>query len=160
MRIRSDIFVSALTRRVFSDGGYAAIAAKGSEASGAIFVRQRFRDGLETLYGPAPQALIGEGDRDDRVFEPRLLRVEPEAVEALIARERKFDSDLWLVEIEVDDLGTYLPLTDQKAETAPTLPVMGRVGAKLRGGVTQAAAECTCRQKAETATAYCLLPKT
>eukprot|EP01035_Chromulina_nebulosa_P063718 gene63718-87140_t len=103
MRIRSDIFVSALTRRVFSDGGYAAIVAKGSEASGAIFVRQRFRDGLETLYGPAPQAMIGEEDRDDRIFEPRLTRAEPEAVEALIAREQKFDSDLWLVEIEVEE---------------------------------------------------------
>ncbi len=112
MRIRSDIFVSALTRRVFSDGGYAAVVHRGSEASGAIFVRQRFRDGLETLYGPAPQAMIGEGDRDDRLFEPRLMRSEPEAVEALIARERKFDSDLWLVEIEVDDLGTYLTLAD------------------------------------------------
>lgn len=114
MRIRSDIFVSALTRRVFSDGGYAAVVAKGAEASGAIFVRQRFRDGLETLYGPAPQAMIGEGERDNRIFEARLTRAEPEAVEALITREQKFDSDLWLVEIEVDDLGTYLSLTDQK----------------------------------------------
>ncbi|MEC9463458.1 MAG: DUF1491 family protein [Pseudomonadota bacterium] len=114
MRIRSDIFVSALTRRVFSDGGYAAVVAKGAEASGAIFVRQRFRDGLETLLGPAPQAMIGEGERDDRIFEARLTRAEPEAVEALIAREQRFDSDLWLVEIEVDDLGTYLSLTDQK----------------------------------------------
>ena len=114
MRIRSDIFVSALTRRVFSDGGYAAVVHKGAEASGAIFVRQRFRDGLETLYGPAPQAMIGEGERDDRIFEARLTRAEPEAVEALITREQKFDSDLWLVEIEVDDLGTYLSLTDQK----------------------------------------------
>jgi hypothetical protein len=113
MRIRSDIFVSALTRRVFSDGGYAAVVRKGSEASGAIFVRQRFRDGLETLYGPAPQAMIGEGERDDRVFEPRLTRAEAQAVEALIAREQKFDSDLWLVEIEVEALGTYLTLTDQ-----------------------------------------------
>jgi len=114
MRIRSDIFVSALTRRVFSDGGYAAVVAKGAEASGAIFVRQRFRDGRETLYGPAPQAMIDDETRDDRVFEARLTRAEPETVEALIAREQKFDSDLWLVEIEVEDLGTYLALADPK----------------------------------------------
>ncbi|PYB76961.1 DUF1491 family protein [Rhizobium wuzhouense] len=110
MRIRSDIFVSALTRRVFNDGGYAAVVIKGSDAAGAIFVRQRFRDGLETLYGPAPQAFIQAEDRDDRLFEARLARVEAEAVEALIAREAKFDSDLWLVEIEVERIGDYLEL--------------------------------------------------
>ncbi|KPF42271.1 DUF1491 family protein [Rhizobium sp. AAP43] len=110
MRIRSDILVSALTRRVFSDGGYAAVVHKGAEASGAIFVRQRFRDGLETLYGPAPQAMIETEARDDRLFEERLSRAEPEAVADVIAREMKFDSDLWLVEIEVDAIGTYLDL--------------------------------------------------
>jgi hypothetical protein len=110
MRLRSDIFVSALTRRVFNDGGYAAVVIKGSDASGAIFVRQRFRDGLETLYGPAPQVFIAVEDRDDRQFEPRLSRVEPEVVEALIAREAKFDSDLWLVEIETDQIGDYLEM--------------------------------------------------
>ena len=110
MRIRSDIFVSALTRRVFNDGGYAAVVIKGSDASGAIFVRQRFRDGLETLYGPTPQAFIEVEDRDDRLFEARLTRVEPETTEALIARETKFDSDLWLVEIEVEEIGSYLQL--------------------------------------------------
>ena len=43
-----------------------------------------------------------------------LLDIELDVVEALIAREQKFDSDLWLVEIEVEDLGTYLTMTDQK----------------------------------------------
>ncbi|KQW31190.1 hypothetical protein ASE36_02610 [Rhizobium sp. Root274] len=115
MRLRSDIFVSALTRRVFADGGYAAVVIKGSDASGAIFVRQRFRDGLETLYGPAPQAFIEVEDRDDRLFEARLSRVEPEIVEALIAREQKFDGDLWLVEIEKDAIGDYLEIVSPSA---------------------------------------------
>ncbi|TPP10383.1 DUF1491 family protein [Rhizobium glycinendophyticum] len=110
MRLRSDIFVSALTRRVFADGGYAAVVIKGSDASGAIFVRQRSRDGLETLYGPAPQAFIEAEDRDERLFESRLSRVEPEVIEAMMAREQKFDSDLWLVEIEVDAIGDYLQM--------------------------------------------------
>ncbi len=110
MRIRSDIFVSALTRRVFSAGGFAAVVEKGSDASGAIFIRQRFRDGLETLYGPAPQSMVMVEDRDDRQFEIRLARAEAEAVSDLIAREQRFDSDLWLVEIEVDDIGDYVPL--------------------------------------------------
>jgi hypothetical protein len=112
MRIRSDIFVSALTRRVFAAGGFAAVIDKGSDASGAIFIRQRFRDGLETLYGPAPQALVSLEERDDRRFEIRLERAEPDVVAALIIREKRFDSDLWLLEIEVDEIGDYVPLAE------------------------------------------------
>ncbi|QLF69823.1 DUF1491 family protein [Peteryoungia desertarenae] len=103
MRIRSDIFVAALIRRVFGEGGFAAVLLKGADASGAIFIRQRFRDGLETLYGPAPQSMIEQDERDDRLFEIRLERVEAQALDDLIERERRFDGDLWLIEIEADE---------------------------------------------------------
>ncbi|MDQ0454317.1 DUF1491 family protein [Rhizobium paknamense] len=109
-RLRSDIFVAALVRRVFGQGGFAAIEHRGMEEAGAIFVRQRFRDGRETLYGPAPQSLVDEEGAASRRFEIRLAAAEPDEVAALIARERKWDPDLWLVEIEVDELGDLLPL--------------------------------------------------
>lgn len=116
MRLKSDIVVSALMRRVFSSGGFAAIEHKGAEAAGAIFVRQRFRDGLETLYGPAPQNFFDEDDGDDRRFECRLQRVVGDEVAALLARERKFDSDLWVVEIETDEIGDLLPIAKPHAD--------------------------------------------
>ena len=78
--------------------------------AGAIFVRQRFRDGSETLYGPAPQALMAEDDRDSRLFEIRLARGEAPAIDALLERERRFDSDFWVLEIELDEIGDLLPL--------------------------------------------------
>ena len=60
-------------------------------------------DGTCDLYGPAPQSLSGEGAVEGwggRSFEPLLLgRPEAEADDR-IARERNFDSDLWLVEID------------------------------------------------------------
>ncbi|MBB4954508.1 hypothetical protein H4S14_002985 [Agrobacterium vitis] len=102
MRLRSDIFVSALIRAVFAKGGYAAVERKGMDQAGAIFIRQRFRDGRETLFGPAPQSLVDEEGAIDRRFEQRLDQAEPDAVEALIAREAKWDPDLWLVELEID----------------------------------------------------------
>lgn len=102
MRLRSDMFVSALIRTVFSRGGYAAVERKGMDQAGAIFIRQRFRDGLETLFGPAPQSLVDDEGALDRRFERRLERVEPEDVAALMAREIKWDPDLWLVELETD----------------------------------------------------------
>ncbi|MBC7148220.1 MAG: DUF1491 family protein [Rhizobium sp.] len=110
MRVRSDLFVSALVRRVFSAGGFAAVTKKGIEEAGAIYVRQRFRDGSETLYGPAPQALVIDEDRDSRLFEIRLARGEPQAIDTLLERERRFDSDFWVLEVELDDLGTLLPM--------------------------------------------------
>ncbi|MCM2293505.1 DUF1491 family protein [Allorhizobium sp. BGMRC 0089] len=111
MRLRSDMVVSALMRRVFAAGGFAAIEHKGMDMAGAIFVRQRFRDGLETLYAPAPQSLLDDDSAAERRFERRLDRVEREAVDTVMTRERQWDGDLWLVEIETEEIGDLLPLT-------------------------------------------------
>jgi hypothetical protein len=110
MRLRSDIYVSALVRRVFSLGGFAAVEHKGAEEAGAIFIRQRSREGLETLYAPAPQNFFDEEDDGQRKFEIRLVRAEPDAVRQALERELRFDPDLWLVELEIDEIGDLLPL--------------------------------------------------
>ena len=112
MRIRSDIFVSALTRRVFSAGGFAAIEHKGAEEAGAVFIRQRFRDGTETLFAPAPQQVFEEDEVIERRFEKRLDRVEPQAVDELITRELNFDRDLWVLELEVEAIDGLFAIVD------------------------------------------------
>ncbi|MDQ0563279.1 hypothetical protein QO004_005088 [Rhizobium mesoamericanum] len=114
MRLRTDIFVSALLRRVFARGDFAAVEAKGADEAGAVFIRQHFRDGLETLYGPAPQSVFDGETSGERLFEQRLTREEPERVRELLERERKFDPDLWVVELEADDLGDIVPLVDER----------------------------------------------
>lgn len=116
MRLRSDIFVSALIRRLFGRGDFAAVERKGAEASGAIFIRQRFRDGLETLFGPAPQSLIDDDEASGRLFEVRLERQEAEAVRQMLERELKFDHDLWILELETDDIGDIVPLAAKPAD--------------------------------------------
>jgi len=110
MRLRTDIFVSALLRRVFAKGDFAAVEAKGADEAGAIFIRQHFRDGLETLYGPAPQSLFDDETSGERLFEQRLTREEPDRVREMLERERKFDPDLWIVELQADELGDIVPL--------------------------------------------------
>jgi hypothetical protein len=114
MRLRSDIFVSLLVRRVFAAGGFAAVERKGAESAGAIFVRQRFRDGLETLYGPAPQSFFDDEKSGDRLFEIRLERGKPDAAAAVLDREIKFDSDLWVVELEGDDVTDIIPVANER----------------------------------------------
>lgn len=91
-------------------GGFAAVANKGVEEAGAIFVRQRFRDGSETLYGPAPQALVIDEDRDSRMFEVRLQRGDAAAVDTLLERERRFDPDFWVLEVELEEIDALLPM--------------------------------------------------
>ncbi|QTK79204.1 MULTISPECIES: DUF1491 family protein [Agrobacterium] len=114
MRLKSEMFVSALIRRVFTAGGFAAVEKKGAEEAGAIFVRQRLRDGRENLYGPAPQSFADDEEiRAERRFETRLSGVEADESAALLEKERRFDSDLWVVEIETDEIGTLLTLVDQ-----------------------------------------------
>jgi len=103
MRLKSDIVIAAMIRRVFGLGGFAAVEKKGAEEAGAIFIRQRFRDGLETLYAPAPQNFFGEDD-GGRKFEVRAEKAEPEAIREILARELRFDPDLWLLELEIDDV--------------------------------------------------------
>lgn len=111
MRVTSDLYVSALLRRIFSSGGFGAIERRGATEAGAIFIRQRFRDGLETLYGPAPQSFFDEDDTDRR-FEIRAERTEATACDAIIEREARFDPDLWIVEIEADDAADLFPLAE------------------------------------------------
>jgi hypothetical protein len=114
MRLRSDIFVSALIRRLFGRGDFAAVERKGADAAGAIFIRQRFRDGLETLFGPAPQSLFDEEQAIGRLFEIRLERQDADAVRSMLEREQTFDSDLWILELETDDIGDIVPVADQR----------------------------------------------
>ncbi|MCV9963439.1 DUF1491 family protein [Pararhizobium sp. BT-229] len=113
MRLKSDIFVSALVRRVFNLGGYAAVLRKGAEEAGAIFIRQRSRLGTETLYAPAPQSFFDD-PTPGRLFEMRLEGADSEAVDAALAREIRFDPDCWVVEIEVDARGDLFDVAAER----------------------------------------------
>lgn len=99
MRTTSALFVSALLRRVNSGGGYAAILRRGNAEAGAVFLVLRRRDGSMAVYGPAPQLAYG-GDAGERCFSLIADPVDPAALDRLMERELRFDSDLWLVELE------------------------------------------------------------
>lgn len=114
MRLRTDIYVSALLRRVFAKGDFAAVEKKGAEEAGAIFIRQHFRDGTETLYGPAPQSVFDDDADGDRLFEMRLTHEAPDKVRDMLDREKKFDPDLWIVELETDDVAGLIPMPDER----------------------------------------------
>ncbi len=101
MRLRSDIFVSALIRRAEIAGAVAMLRRRGAAEAGALFVKLDRLDGHTAIYGPAPQSeTLPEGV--DRLF-VRVHRDEwltPADAEARLKREIDFDPDLWIVEIE------------------------------------------------------------
>ena len=109
MRVTSDLFVSQLLRRVFSDGGFAAVARKGAEAAGAVYIVSRARDGSIRLYGPAVQTL--SSDDGDRRFMAEAV-TDDDALETRFTREARFDPDFWVVEIETPEPEKYLEIVD------------------------------------------------
>jgi hypothetical protein len=107
MRLKSSIWVSAYLRRCRVEGADAVLRRRGAEEAGAIFIKVSRLDGTADFYGPAPQTAFGD-EPTDRLFAPLMAQSpSPEAdVEAKIAREVRFDPDLWLVEVE-DRAGRY-----------------------------------------------------
>lgn len=103
MRVTSELWVSALLRRAFAAGGFAAVERKGAPEAGAVFVVVRSRLGTMRLFGPAPQSSYEEAGPSDRLFTELAGGVDADAVSSRIERETRFDPDLWLVELEVDD---------------------------------------------------------
>nr|WP_279327561.1 DUF1491 family protein [Chelativorans petroleitrophicus] len=114
VRVTSELWVSALIKRVFSDGGFAAVRRRGAREAGAVFVLCRTRLGELDLYVPAPQTSYEEARPDERQFVRTLEKVEEAAVEERLAREMQFDPDMWVVEIEAPQEAVhYLPLASE-----------------------------------------------
>jgi hypothetical protein len=102
-RLRSDFWVAAYLRQCQIDGLAAVLGRRGADEAGAIFVRVDHLNGTQDLYGPVPQSFAGyDGVRRFQ----RLLQGDPLTVSDRIDKERRFDADLWLIEVE-DRLGRH-----------------------------------------------------
>ena len=102
MRLKSGIWVAAYLRRCQIEGAAAVLRRRGAEEAGAIFIKVSRLDGNADLYGPAPQSAFDEARPMDRAFTPALgAEPKPEAdIEAYLAKQIRFDPDLWIVEVE------------------------------------------------------------
>jgi len=102
MRLKSAIWVAAYVRRCHVEGAYAVVRRRGAEEAGAIFVKIARLDGTADLFGPAPQTAFDHARPAERAFSA-CLKVQPAAeaeVEAYLARETRFDPDIWIIEVE------------------------------------------------------------
>lgn len=102
MRLKSAIWVAAYLRRCRIEGAFAVLRRRGAEEAGAIFIKVDRLDGTADLFGPAPQAVFEESHPTERAFMPALKQQPaPDAeVEQALTRQLRFDSDIWIVEVE------------------------------------------------------------
>jgi hypothetical protein len=102
MRLKSGIWVSAYLRRCQVEGVFAVLRRRGAEEAGAVFIKISRLDGTAELFGPAPQSVFDDTQPAERAFS-RCLVTQPAAeadVETYLAREVRFDPDVWIVEVE------------------------------------------------------------
>ena len=121
MRLRSDVWIAALVRRAYAAGATATVGHHGADEAGAIFVAVDRLDGRVDLWGPAPQSDFTEASPGDRRFERLAAGASRSETLARIASERRFDPDLWMVEVE-DRQGRHFiepPPPDPDAPPAP-----------------------------------------
>jgi len=102
MRLKSALWVAAYLRRCQVEGIPAVVRRRGAEEAGAIFVRIDRLDGTSDLYGPAPQSAFDATSSAERAFSASLPeQPAPDAsIEIYLAREIKFDPDIWILEVE------------------------------------------------------------
>lgn len=98
-RVKAGLWVSMALRMGNASGRYGVVLHKGDPDAGGILVVLRSPAGLSVLS----QVRAGDG-------EAAWMRgtgpgpVDQEAADAYVARQRKYNSDLWVLEFETTDL--------------------------------------------------------
>ncbi|MGV8996365.1 MAG: DUF1491 family protein [Parvibaculaceae bacterium] len=95
-RLKAEIWVKALIRRCEVEGAAAMVVRRGDATSGVVLVKINQLDGMATILTPTRAGdgsfvwLRGTG----------AAPVPEKDADAYVERQRKFDPDLWVVEIE------------------------------------------------------------
>jgi hypothetical protein len=93
--LSTDIWVSALIRRVEQGGAFAMVVKKGDARAGAVLVKVvDRRAGDVRIYAEATRA---DGER---VWMQPHPGADETTLDAYAERSRRFDPDLWVVEVE------------------------------------------------------------
>jgi hypothetical protein len=98
-RIKAGTWVGMALRLGNADGRFGAVLRKGDPDAGGVLVMLRGREGLSVLS----QVRSADGELAwMRATGP--APVDQEAADAYVARQVKYDSDLWVLEFEAPDL--------------------------------------------------------
>jgi hypothetical protein len=92
-RLASSVMVSALIRQAEAQGGFGAVLAKGDSSAGAIVVVLTERGANPRLYERILQ--------QDGAYRWLATTQDSADVPAFIAKRRRFDPDLWVLELDI-----------------------------------------------------------
>ncbi|MFN7108209.1 MAG: DUF1491 family protein [Brevundimonas sp.] len=95
MLLSSDLWVSALIRRAQIEGAYATVVKKGDDRAGSVIVKA-----YDTSTRTARLYTEAFGTDGDRLWIQPVTSDNESELDAYIARQRGYDPDLWVVEIE------------------------------------------------------------
>jgi hypothetical protein len=96
-RLASGMLVGALIRRAQAEGGFAALLSRGDENSGAVIVILTER-GTDTRL--LERILLPEGRYAWQSPSSKPI-IDPSEITDIITRRRRFDPDLWVLELDV-----------------------------------------------------------
>ena len=99
--LTSDFWVAAYLARLQGEGIFAHVAHKGDATAGAIAVKLATMDGKASLF---TRTYDSDGIR---IWDCAKDGAEEAEVDAAIAKQREFDRDLWVIEVE-DPKGRHL----------------------------------------------------
>jgi len=98
-RLATRTWVSALLRRVHAAGDFATVIARGDDVAGSVIIVHRDRAGLEQAF---QRVLAGDDGYRWRIA------ASGESVAAWIAAQRRFDPDIWVVELDTADPARFV----------------------------------------------------
>jgi hypothetical protein len=100
MQLTSEIWVKAYLRQLSGQSIAAAVVKRGDASAGAVFIKVATLDGRAALLGPAPSGLVtSDGERRWCVLMAGEKTAERD-VDNRLTRERSFDPDVWVLEVE------------------------------------------------------------
>lgn len=101
VQLTAEFWVHAYLARLRQHGIPAYVVAHGDDTAGAVLVKLATLDGRARLFQRGFDLITG-----NRTWQELICGPEPE-VDAAIARQRGFDPDLWVIEVE-DRQGRHL----------------------------------------------------
>ena len=103
-RLTSTLLVGSISRLAARDGGFVAVLAKGDPTSGSMILQLLEKGQFRGLFERFPDP---KGVQRWQVTGPQTI-VNTQEIEEFLARRRRVDPDLWVIELDIPDAERFV----------------------------------------------------